>query len=143
MVGIVSVTDTQTRPGAAIKKGNTTQELLDDLNERGYVLSVNAETGRLHINEGHPPITPVIWHAIQANYKKLVRLLSPDVTDDDSSPGPTIRKDNTDYSKVVDLAPKRGEELEQAIADHAAAQRLGRERAKANAPEGADGIDVM
>jgi len=114
------VTDKNSPYGAAIQNGNITQALLDDLQERGYKLSVN-ERGRLCTDPNGPPITPVIWHALQANYGKLVRLLSPPVTDTDSRADVRIKKDNTDWSKVKDLRPKRGEEMNQAVAEYRAA----------------------
>jgi len=103
--------------GQPITNGNDTQALLDDLKERGYELSVG-ENGRLRTNPNGPPMTPVIWHALQANYGKLVRLLKPPVTDTNSLAVETIEKDNTDWSRVKNLAPKRGEEMERAISEY-------------------------
>jgi len=96
-----------------------TQALLDDLEERGYKLTVG-ENGKLFTDPKGPPTTPVIYWALQANYRKLVKLLSPPVTDSNVVPGTDVRKDNTDWSRVADLKPARGEEMKQAIAEYKA-----------------------
>jgi hypothetical protein len=73
---------TTTSDSAAV---TDTQALLDDLEERGYKLTVG-ENGTLCRSEATkgPPITPVIYWALQANYRKLVKLLSPPVTHGES-----------------------------------------------------------
>jgi hypothetical protein len=138
-----SVTDSNKATGPRITNSNTTQALLDDLKARGYELSVG-ENGNLRTDPGGPPITPVIWHALQANYGKLVRLLSGDVTDTNSPVEANVRKDNTDWSKVADLKPARGEELKRAVAEYLAAYQAAREVVKAKAPKDAfDGMMML
>jgi hypothetical protein len=134
------VTDGNKAPGSTITKGNGPQELLDDLKARGYELSVT-EAGKLSTAPGNPPITPVIWHALQANYRKLVNLLRPPVTDTNSLAGANVRKDNTDWSRVADLAPARGEELERVIAEYAEAYKAASAVVNAAGPK--DFIDGM
>jgi hypothetical protein len=113
------VTDGNKSPGSTISNGNTTQALLDDLEARGYKLSVN-ERGNLSTEPDGPPMTPVIWHALQANYTKLVRLLKPPVADSNVVTETNVRKDNTDWSKVVNLTPERGEERERVVHEYRA-----------------------
>ena len=129
------VTEGNLARGVTIQNGNTTQALLDDLEERGYKLSVN-ERGNLCTEPDGPPVTPVIWHAVQANYRKLVRLLGEDVTDPNCQSRMTIQKDNTDWSKVRDLKPARGEELDRVVADYRAACRETSEAVSSRAPKG-------
>jgi hypothetical protein len=136
----VKVTDGNKGTGRTITNGNTTQELLNDLEARGYKLSV-AENGKLRTASDGPPITPVIWHALQANYGKLVNLLRPPVTDTNSLPVATIRKDNTDWSRVTDLMPVRGEELERVVAEYAEAYQAASAVVNATAPK--DFVDGM
>jgi hypothetical protein len=128
------VTDGNSAHGGAIQNSNTTQALLADLEERGYKVSVN-EKGNLCTDPDGPPITPVIWHALQANYGNLVRLLKPPVTDSNSLAGATIKKDNTDWPKVADLEPARGEERERVIAEYVEANQAASEVVKAKTPK--------
>lgn len=133
----MSVTDGNKSPGSTISNGNTTQALLDDLEARGYKLSVN-ERGNLSTEPDGPPMTPVIWHALQANYTKLVSLLRPSeahVTDSNEEPGPHVRKDNTDWSKVVNLTPERGEERERVVAEYRALSQVVNAAVKAAGPK--------
>jgi hypothetical protein len=136
------VTDSNKSDVRAIQNSNTTQALLDDLKERGYEL--RAKDGKLYTDPKGPPITPVIHWALQANYGKLVKLLSPPVTDTDVVPGFDVRKDNTDWSRVGHLTPKRGDEMKQAIAEYRQSYQDAREVVKAAAPENAiDGIIMV
>jgi hypothetical protein len=130
----VSVTDGNSGVGAQIMNSNTTEALLDDLEARGYKLSVS-ENGKLCTAPDGPAITPVIWHAIQANYGKLVRLLSPDVTDTNSHAEQNVRKDNTDWSKVANLMPARGEELDRALAEYREAYQAATAAVEAAGPK--------
>jgi endogenous inhibitor of DNA gyrase (YacG/DUF329 family) len=130
----VSVTDGNSATVGKIQNGNTTQALLDDLQARGYKLSVN-EKGNLCTDPDGPPVTPVIWHALQANYTKLVRLLKPPVTDSNSPSGETIKKDNTDWSRVADLEPARGEERDRALAEYVEAYKAASEVVNSQAPK--------
>jgi hypothetical protein len=133
-----SVTDGNKSPGSTISNGNTTQALLDDLEARGYKLSVN-ERGNLSTEPDGPPMTPVIWHALQANYAKLVRLLRPSeahVTNSSCEPNPHVRKDNTDWSRVADLMPARGEEFDKALHEYRHAYQAASEAVKASESEG-------
>jgi hypothetical protein len=107
---------------------------LDDLEGRGYKLSVT-ENGGLRTDPGSPPITPVIWHALQANYGKLVNLLRPPVTVSNVRAGANVRKDNTDWSRVADLMPARGEELKRVVAEYAEAYKAASAVVKATAPK--------
>jgi hypothetical protein len=132
----VAVTDGNKLNDAPITNSNTTQALLDDLKERGYHLSVG-ENGNLRTERDDPPITPVIRHALQANYTKLVRLIKPPVTDSNVRTEQNVRKDNTDWSKVADLRPKRGEEMDQVLAEHRAANQAAAAVVEAKAPENA------
>ncbi len=88
----------------AVENDNTTQALLDDLETRGYKLWVG-ENSRLQY-EG-PAITPVVWHALQANYGKLVRLLSEDSIREDAKrcASETVPTDATFYECPVDGRP--------------------------------------
>ena len=116
----MSVADGNKSNEAQIQNSNTTQALLDDLEARGYKLSVG-ENGKLYTDPDGPPITPVIWHALQANYTKLVGLLRPSearVTDSNRQPELNVRKDNTDWSRVADLMPARGEERERVVHEY-------------------------
>jgi hypothetical protein len=130
------VTDSNSANVGAITNSNTTQALLDDLKERGYKLTVG-ENGNLYTDPKGPPITPVIHWALQANYGKLVKLLSPPVTDSNVVPGTNVRKDNTDWSKVRDLKPARGEEMNRAIAEYRQAYQDASEVVAAANPENA------
>jgi hypothetical protein len=128
------VTDGNKANGQTITNSNTTQALLDDLEARGYKLSVN-ENGNLCTDPKGPPITPVIWHALQANYGRLKQLLTKDVTDSNVVTEPNVRKDNTDWSRVADLKPARGEEMKRAIAEYRQSFQAASEVVKAAAPE--------
>jgi hypothetical protein len=127
------VTDSNSAHGGAITNSNTTQALLDDLEERGYKLQ--AKDGKLFTDPKGPPITPVIHWALQANYHKLVKLLSPPVTDSNVRDVANVRKDNTDWSRVADLTPKRGEELDRVMAEYKAAYQAATEVVNAANPE--------
>jgi hypothetical protein len=139
----MSVTDENKSPGVKIRNGNARKDirspeaLLEDLEERGYKLS--ARDGRLYSEPDGPPIMPVIWHALQANYKKLVRLLSEDVgedvTDTNCAADAKIKKDNTDWSKVADLQPARGEERDRVLAEYVEANRASSDAVKAAGPK--------
>lgn len=129
----MSVTDDNKSPRPTITNRNTTQALLDDLKERGYELWVN-ERGRV-CSKPDPPVTPVIWHAIAANHDKLVRLLSDDVMDTNSRVDENVRKDNTDWSKVADLKPARGEEFDRALAEYRQAFQAASEAVEAAEPK--------
>jgi hypothetical protein len=126
----VGVTDGNKATGFAITNSNTTEALLEDLKARGYELSVN-DKGNLQTNPKGPPITPVIYWALQANYGKLKQLIKPPVTDTNCRAEQTIRKDNTDWSKVADLRPKRGEEMDQALAEYREAYQAATDVVKA------------
>ncbi len=133
----MSVADGNSLPGPRIQNSNTTQALLDDLEARGYKLSVN-ERGNLSTDPDGPPITPVIWHALQANYTKLVGLLRPSeahVTDSNVVGETNVRKDNTDWSRVADLMPARGEERERAVAEYRALSQVVNVAVKAAGPK--------
>jgi hypothetical protein len=136
MAAGVGVTDGNLRAGATIRNSNGAQALLDDFEARGYKLSVS-ENGKLRTDDDSPPMTPVIWHALQANYGKLVQVLSEDVTDSNCRNVQNVRNDNTDYSKVADLQPARGEEFERAMSEYREALRAASEAVKAAAPEDA------
>jgi hypothetical protein len=137
---VSGVTDGNSANAGAITNSNDTQALLDDLKERGYKLTVG-ENGNLYTDPKGPPITPVIYWALQANYGKLVKLLSPPVTDSYVVPDTNVRKDNTDWSKVADLRPARGEELEQVMAEYKAAYAAADAAVKAAGPK--DWIEGM
>jgi hypothetical protein len=77
-----------------------TQALLDDLKERGYKLTVG-ENGNLFTDPKGPAITPVIYWALQANYRKLVHLLSPPVTNGESES--SRRREN---SRSITITPE-------------------------------------
>jgi hypothetical protein len=131
----VSVADGNSSAAQKIQNSNTTQALLADLEARGYKLSVN-ERGNLSTEPDGPPMTPVIWHALQANYTKLVSLLRPkDVTNSNREPEPNVRKDNTDWSRVADLMPARGEERERAVAEYRALSQVVNVAVKAAGPK--------
>jgi hypothetical protein len=130
----VSVTDNKKANVGAITNGNTTQALLDDLISRGYKLTVG-ENGNLVTDPDGPPVTPVIWHAIQANYSKLKDILQPPVTDTNFPAGATIKKDNTDWSKVKDLMPARGEEFDSVLAEHVEAYQAASAVVRAAGPK--------
>ena len=137
----MSVADGNSMSEQKIQNSNTTQALLDDLEARGYKLSVN-ERGNLRTEPDGPPITPVIWHALQANYTKLVSLLGPkDVTDSNVVGETNVRKDNTDWSRVVGLMPARGEERERAVAEYRALSQAVNATVKAAGPK--DFIESM
>jgi len=133
----VSVADGNKSNEAQIQNSNTTQALLDDLEARGYKLSVG-ENGKLYTDPDGPPITPVIWHALQANYTKLVGLLRPSearVTDSNRQPELNVRKDNTDWSRVADLMPARGEERERVVHEYRALSQAANAAVKAAGPK--------
>jgi len=134
------VTDSNSANVGAITNSNDTQALLDDLQERGYKLTVG-ENGNLFTDPKGPPVTPVIYWALQANYGKLVKLLSPPVTDSNVVPETNVRKDNTDWSKVADLKPARGDEMKQAIAEYRALSQAADAAVKAAGPK--DWIEGM
>lgn len=133
------MTDSNKPHGGRITNRNDTQALLDDLKERGYEL--RAKDGKLYIDPKGPPVTPVIHWALQANYGKLVKLLSPPVTDSNVVLGHDVRKDNTDWSRVADLKPARGEEMKQAIAEYRQTYQVASEVVKAANPK--DAIEGM
>ena len=76
-----------------------TQALLGDLEERGYKLQ--AKDGKLYTAPKGPPLTPVIYWALQANYRKLVRLLSPPVTNGESEVSA-----RTENSRSITITPE-------------------------------------
>jgi hypothetical protein len=130
------VTDGNSANVGAIKNRNDTQALLDDLQERGYKLTVGPN-GKLYTDPKGPPVTPVILCALQANYGKLVNLLKPPVTDSNVVPDANVRKDNTDWSKVADLRPARGEELDRVMAEYRAALEAASAAVETKSPENA------